>query len=370
MTTEINFDADGYGPTLHKLDSKAKHRTWQMRIVGNKYQTISGLAAGKKAISDWTVVSEAKSQDTLEAQAAFEVRAKYKHQLDREYHASADTIDTPKMIEPMLAKKYTKFQPGYAQPKFDGIRCIMTKAGMFTRQGQPITAVPHLHAGARDLFEQHPGAILDGELYNHDLRDDFGAISSIVRKKNPTAEQLEEAEKVMEYHVYDTVLDAPFADRFVTLIEWREQDLLGFARLSETRRVETEEAYDNLYAEWIGKGYEGGMLRPDGDEKYGLGSRSKFLLKRKDFETAEFEVLRVEEGQGNWSGAAKRFVLLLPGPEHVEFGAGVRGNKDTLTKTLEKPWPTEVTLRFFGKSPDGIPRFPVVIDMHYGGRKD
>lgn len=369
--TEIQFDSAGFGPVLHKRDSKGKHRIWQMQLQGNRYRTLSGLATGKQAESEWTTVLEAKSQDTPEKQAEFEVRAKYQRQLDREYHRHAADIDTAKMIEPMLAKTYGKFPgDGYAQPKLDGMRCIMTKDGMFTRQGRPITAVPHLHAGARALFEQFPDAVLDGELYNHDLRDDFQTLMSICRKKSPTAEQLELAEKMVQYHVYDCVMPGfPFPDRLACLHGWDGTGLLGFAVVVDSRKVETQSAFDNLHAEWIGEGYEGSMLRPWGDPGYQLGSRSKFLLKRKDFETEEFPFLRWEEGQGNWSGAIKRFILEDP-KTGKEFGAGVRGSYDKLSKLLNTEGPSEVTVRFFGRSNEGVPRFPVVVDMHYGGRKD
>ena len=97
--------------------------------------------------------------------------------------------------------------------------------------------------------------------------------------------------------------------------------------------------------------------------------RSKSLLKRKEFITEEYDVVSVEEGQGNWAGYAKRFVLKLP--NGAEFGAGVRVNQ----AQLEELWnsdtkPTWATLRYFEMTPDGVPRFPVVIDYGSGVRED
>ena len=37
---------------------------------------------------------------------------------------------------------------------------------------------------------------------------------------------------------------------------------------------------------------------------------------------------------------------------------------------LQKEPPTWVTVRYFEKTPDGIPRFPVVIDWGVGERSD
>ena len=370
--------------TLYKLDSLGKLRTWRMELDDNgRYRTLAGLADSKQAASEWTVPVGKQGRNQKE-QGEFEVRSAVKHQLDREYHDSPDTVDKPKMIEPMLAKTYATWPgPGYAQPKLDGIRCIADINGLWTRQGQPIIAVPHIHAALAPLFAADPDLILDGELYNHELREDFGAISSIVRKKNPTAEQIELAESVMQYHVYDIVSmgDAPFVDRYR-----RYYKMLGDLDCGWIQRVlcsPCPEQYhaDHAYGRAIEEGYEGGIYRLD--EAYQIGRRSKFLLKRKEFQTAEFAVDRILPGVGNWAGAAKTFVLKND-PEYADvkndygtglFGAGVRGSKSDLQEVLSDynnsdGDPGTVTLRFFGRSPDGVPRFPVVIDYQPEGRND
>lgn len=357
-------------PILYKLDSKGKVRTWRMERDGSRYRTLSGLKGGKQAVSGWTQATAA-SQATDEEQAIFEVEANYKHQLDREYRWSEAELASVKdeFIQPMLAKPYSKWPGiGYSQPKLDGIRCIMTKDGMFTRQGQPILAVPHLHATLAPLFAEQPELILDGELYNHDLRDDFGAISSIVRKKNPTAAELEIAEKVMQYHVYDIV------DTQMTFGE-RKRRLLGLIApyqgwivyVSGILCMNEREA-DEAYGEYVSLGYEGGMYRLD--EPYQIGKRSAYLLKRKDFMTEEFPLRGLEEGNGNWAGAIKRAVF-------DGFAAGIRGSYADMVKLKGVRDANEIdfskaeaTVRFFGRSPDGVPRFPVVVDLHLNGRVD
>lgn len=388
MTIEFELIDDGTpsiyrGPTLYKLDSLAKLRGWRMELDENgRYRTQAGLVGGKYATSEWTVPVP-KSKPTQKEQGEFEVRAAYKHQLDREYHESADTVGTPKMIEPMLAKTYDKWPgPGYFQPKLDGIRCIADVNGLWTRQGQPIIAVPHIHAALAPLFAADPDLIIDGELYNHELREDFGAISSIVRKKSPNAEQLERAEAVMQYHVYDIVdASTAFGDRSARYFDLIESLNVGWILPVQTIYVGTQEHADLVYGQAIEDGYEGGIYRLD--EVYQIGRRSKFLLKRKDFQTAEFAVNRILPGTGNWAGAAKTFVLKND-PQYANvkndygtglFGAGVRGSKAYLQEVLSDYNNTDgdpgtVTLRFFGRTPDGVPRFPVVIDYQPEGRRD
>jgi hypothetical protein len=93
------------------------------------------------------------------------------------------------------------------------------------------------------------------------------------------------------------------------------------------------------------------------------------LLKRKQFITEEFPVVTMLEGQGNWAGHVKKFALVLPSGETC--GAGVRGTQEVLKKLWETgESPTWATLRYFGLTPDGVPRFPVVIDYGYGERSD
>lgn len=356
-------------PTLYKLDSLGKLRTWKMQLDENgHYRTLAGLADGKQAESGWTIPVPA-SRPTVKEQGEFEVRAAVKHQLDREYHESAATVSVPKMIEPMLAKTYSAWPGiGYTQPKLDGIRCIMTAEGMFTRQGQPIVAVPHLHAQLNQLFTADPDLIFDGELYNNDLREDFGEISSIVRKKKPTKEDFEKAERVMQYHVYDIVdTSLGFVDRNKRLVQLLAP-YQGDVVIVPTRICLTQVEADEAYAEFISLGYEGGMYRLD--KPYEIGKRSKFLLKRKEFITREYPLLALEEGNGNWSGAVKRAVLR--NDDGTTFGAGIRGSYPKLKALMGATITKEscVTLRFFQLSPDMVPRFPVVIDIHLEGRKD
>ena len=93
------------------------------------------------------------------------------------------------------------------QPKLDGIRCIMKPNGCYSRNGKKFMNVQHLYTKTiKDLFKQNPLLVLDGELYNHDLRDNFEKIVSLVRKQKPTSEDRKEARKLIQYHVYDFVM--------------------------------------------------------------------------------------------------------------------------------------------------------------------
>ena len=70
------------------------------------------------------------------------------------------------------------------------------------------------------MFADYPNTILDGELYNHELKENFNKITSLVRKQKPIrgkndtdksfakkqkafAERLEEAKSTIQYWIYD-----------------------------------------------------------------------------------------------------------------------------------------------------------------------
>ena len=60
-------------------------------------------------------------------------------------------------------------------------------------------------------------------------------------------------------------------------------------------------------------------------------------------------------------------------PDGRRFAAGIKGNKEFCRKLLKsdpKPW--LVTVRYQNLTPDGVPRFGVAFDFHYGdgGRRD
>ena len=88
----------------------------------------------------------------------------------------------------MIVKKDLEY-PVVTQPKLDGIRCIIRKTNevveAHTRNGKKIDAIPHILHSLEEFFKENPYAILDGELYNHDLRDNFNKITSLVRKQKP-----------------------------------------------------------------------------------------------------------------------------------------------------------------------------------------
>jgi len=111
-------------------------------------------------------------------------------------------------LKPMLAHKYDEkridwSEPVYIQPKLDGVRCLFTKDGAYSRTGKQFKNLAHIELALIPFFKKQPDVVLDGELYNHKLKRDFEKIISLVRKQKPTAEDRLNAQHLVQFHVYD-----------------------------------------------------------------------------------------------------------------------------------------------------------------------
>ena len=355
--------------TVYKVDSKGKVRLWYMEQDGERYCTWDGTQGGKIKSSEWrlataTNIGRSNERDGV-AQAIFEIEATYKKKLEKDYHTTLESAQTggSHIFECMLADKYKNFQPGFAQPKLDGFRCVINRHGMWSRAGKPFISSPHIMEALQPFFDMYPDLILDGELYNHELRDNFDEIQSLITVKSDkslTEEHYAKTRDMVQYHVYD------IPSLGTNLFEDRNEYLLALVRTlnSEhivfvpTKYVESEEQFDVLHGEWLEQGYEGSMWRNNTPYE---NRRTKNLQKRKDFVDEEFEVVSIEEGQGNWANVAKRVICRLP--DGREFGAGIKGTRERAADLLHEKHHI-VTIKYFQLTPDGIPRFGVATKFH------
>ena len=364
-------------PELYKRDTNGNVRIWWAEAGTDgetwSWRANSGVKDGKIVESGWKLVRQknvGRSNETsLEEQAIAEMTAEFDKKSEREYFPEISNVDSYEKFKPMLAGGYEHHEfdfdnnTYFSQPKLDGIRCIAKADGLWTRAGKEIVSCPHIFDYLGPFFDKYPNAVLDGELYNHSLKDDFNKITSLVRKTKPKPEDIVECAELVQYHVYDCYNKDLFEDRYNFI--YGQGFSLPLA-IVKTQTVTNNEEIDRLYGQYLEDGYEGQMIRLN--TKY-ENKRSKYLLKRKEFLTDEFVVSSVEEGKGNWAGYIKRFVLELP--DGRTFGAGVRGNQEVMRNLFEaEEKPTWATLRYFTPTPDGVPRFPVVVDWGVGNRED
>ena len=368
---------------LYKRDSKGKVRIWTMEVGFNNndeagIRTISGLLDGQKVTSAWNL-TEAKNvgrsnATTAKTQAEFEAQAEWTKNVDKEYFVDVNAIDSYTAFKPMLAHDFTKtpVTSGITQPKLDGIRMVVNTRGLYSRSNKPIVAVPHIAEALAEFIKDHPTVTLDGELYNHELKDNFQKITSLVRKTvNLGADELAESKELVQYHIYDMFDSANPDMTFMQRYNWIQKNVhlvnkkaVGI-HLVASAICETSEEIDVMYGEYTTAGYEGQMVRQDTVYE---NKRSKGLLKRKEFITEEYQVVEVHEGQGNWAGYAKRLTLKMP--NGTTFSSGIRGSQAKLKELLDNPNIDWATCRYFELSNDGVPRFPVTIDYGVGERND
>jgi len=356
--------------TIYKKTKTGATQEWTIEVDGNKYRTHSGQVGGAITTNEWTVVygkNIGKANGTTDSEQAFkEAEAKRTKKLESGYFEDVNNINEQQYFEPMLAAKWEDYKdkiqyPIYSQPKLDGIRCIVTKDGMFSRNGKPIISAPHIGESLNFLFESNPNLILDGELYADKFANDFNAIVSLVKKTKPTSDDLKESAKNIEYHIYDIPsVNETFDGRLEALNELF-QYFPKCVKLVETHIADNVDEVMELYGEYVDTGFEGQMLRLNG--KY-ENKRSKSLLKHKSFVDEEYTILDIVEGEGNRTGTAGYMVFETV--EGKRFKSNVKGTWDEtaeMLKSKKKLIGKQATIKYFNLTPDGIPRFPFVINI-------
>jgi len=274
------------------------------------------------------------------------------------------------MIKPMLAYKVDKkpvdwSENVYIQPKLDGVRCVIklgdnNEVQAFSRTGKPWLNIAHVTNSLHYFFTQNPDIILDGELYNHDLRDDFNKIISLVRKTKPTPSDRAEASNLVQFHCYDyieTVMDQPYGYRMNQLVT---SDIYSYCVIYvESKLVNSKESANIIHQYNLNNGYEGSMLRLDRPYQQ---KRSYNLQKFKDFQDAEALIVGYEEGKGKRENTLGKF--LMQDDDGNQFGCppGKGYNYKNLTNILNNIHDyigQRATFTYFERTPAGSYRHPL-----------
>jgi len=207
--------------------------------------------------------------------------------------------------------------------------------------------------------------ILDGELYNHDLRNDFEKIISLVRKTKPTKEHEREAMDLVQFHCYDII---PHNDQAINIhtYEFRKGFLHWELPQSDcvksviTTYVSNDKAAQACHRGNLSEGYEGSIYRSiDG---YYKGTRSWDLMKFKDFSDSEATIVGYEEGKGKREGTLGKFKM--QDDEGIQFGCppGKGYNYIDMARMLteiHKYMGQRATFTYFGRTKANSYRHPL-----------
>ena len=212
--------------------------------------------------------------------------------------------------------------PLYVQPKLDGVRCLIQaeptnyesewykatkpfKVVAYSRTGKEWKNIDHILEELIPFFAKHPNVILDGELYNHDLKNDFEKIISLVRKTKPTDEDRLESSEMVQFHCYDTIMEnMPFETRVAFIYNKVPQS--SCIEHVPTIKVHEIEEIEAKHEDFLELGYEGSILRKN--ELYEC-KRSWTLMKVKDFSDAEATITGYELGKGKREGTLGKFMM-------------------------------------------------------------
>ena len=242
----------------------------------------------------------------------------------------------PMLAYPVSSKPIPYEKLMYMQPKLDGVRCVIqydnSQVTAYSRTGKEWKNIDHIRFNLKSFFQLNPNAVLDGELYNHDLNKDFEKIISLVRKTKPTDEDRLESSRMVQFHCYDVISLEPHWN-FNVRNEWIS---LNVPNNHCIKHVDTHEIWAEKYALQYHKinlknGYEGSILRLN--EPYQT-KRSHNLRKFKDFHDSEATLTGWVEGKGKRIGTIGKFTAV--DDEGNEFGMPVMDKFEYLQDNFKK----------------------------------
>jgi DNA ligase 1 len=300
---------------------------------------------------------------------------------------------------PMLAKPFdvskldskrakTITFPCLAQPKLDGLRCLIYRADSGelvaqSRIGGRFTTVSHVLDELGSVFDAWDESarggrlVLDGELFT--FATAFEVLAGQLKRRDSTP--VTEA----GFHAYDMFVLGRGSERagaescesrlalLASLIS--RSPPLTHVHLVETRTCDSVDHMRTLFAEFTLAGFEGIMLRNKASP-YTLGYRSPDLQKYKEFCDEEFEIVGFAEAEGRDAGTVV-FICRAnqPNPDtgsHETFSVRPRGSLEHRAGLLRLApdliaQKAKLTVIYQELSSHKVPRFPVGKDVRGGG---
>ncbi len=372
---------------IWRIDSKWKIRERRAGVVPfDKFTTISistGIKDGKM-VSQLTIIKEWKNigrsnETTPYEQAVSEAQSAYEKQLKKWYAVNIE--DTQQWVKwswcpsPMLAKTYDpekkqsgsndlkwyklEWQTVVVQPKLDGVRRLFImviwvtspwELKSYTRSWDEVPVMEHMKDDIMDFILDNNlcGKYLDWELYCDPSLMSFQELNGLTRKSEGDPERL----KLIKYHIYDIISDEWYQERFLcdrSYPWWESIEIIP----SNIIDYATKDQIDILMAAFIDRWYEWAMIRTL-DTPY-ENKRSKSLLKYKQFEDSEFLCTGIELDKQWMVGAItvvdwdQTFSPAVVGTD--DYKMWLIANADSVVWKM-------VTVNFFWRSIDWVPRFP------------
>jgi len=242
----------------------------------------------------------------------------------------------PMLAYPVSDKPINYDDKVFMQPKLDGVRCLIQydkgKVTAYSRTGKEWKNIHHITSSLEKWFKSNQTTVLDGELYNHDLRDDFETIISLVRRQTPDDIDMLESRDLVQFHCYDIIHpdNSKFEDRN-RFVKYCVEQSSPYVHIVPTMLVPTESQAKVNHARNLDGGYEGSILRTN-DEYH--QKRTHSLRKFKDFHDTEATITGWVEGKGKRKGTIGKFLAI--DADGVTFGMPVMDKFKYLQNNFKK----------------------------------
>jgi ATP-dependent DNA ligase len=368
-------------PRLYKKSSLGNMMFWEVYVLINVIHIEYGQVGGKTQKTQ-TLVRHGHKETNPKERCIKKAESLYTHKIKEGYKLSPNDaqLDDDELLKPMLAHVIQEHLssvtfPCAVEPKLDGKRNIAViengKCRMYSRTGKPTDCLPHIEKDLLRIFGQDY-IVLDGELYNHELKHDFEKIISMSNRK----EVHPDAEKQIHYFVYDVIDPDKF---YLERVAYAKMAIEGALKPSSIFFLNYEIV--NNYKDLMEKfrqyvhvlGYEGAMYR-DLNSPY-IHHRTDKLLKIKEFKDAEYLIVGVYEGIGKKAGMAGS--LICENEKGLSFRVPCKKLPDESSKDFTKRLKDYLnnfdsikgkmlTVQFQNLTENGIPRFPVGVRIRGG----
>ena len=269
----------------------------------------------------------------------------------------------PMLAYPVSDKPINYDGKVFMQPKLDGVRCLIQydkKTGVtaWSRTGKQWQNIHHITSSLEQWFQSNQTTVLDGELYNHDLRDDFETIISLVRRQTPDDIDMLESRDLVQFHCYDIIHpdNSPFEDRNRFVKHCVDQSS-PYVHIVNTILCASDEDAKEIHAVNLECGFEGSILRTN--DMYHQ-KRTHSLRKFKDFHDTEATITAWVEGKGKRVGTIGKFMAI--DDDGNEFGMPVMDNFKYLQdnfKAMQGYVGKTATFTYFERTKAGSYRHPL-----------
>ena len=299
----------------------------------------------------WCIVKTTGQVNGKETKSMIEVPLGYDSATKRAKTIWKNANTKATTVLPMLANKWEDRQkyisePFYVQPKLDGVRLLVSKDGGISRTGKIIPGTKILGKGLG------PGQYVDGEAFDPNLN--FEELTSTF-KTNPLKL------KFNVFDFFDLKAEALARDKMTFEQRWeyvKESIYNPHYEYVKTTLVKSKKDLPLVHQKHVEEGHEGTMIR-DRFSVYEVGQRSNYLLKHKDFQTEEYEIIGATTGHGRdancvvWKCKTEDGNVFNARPEGtLEDRAYKYANRDKFIGKM-------LTVRFQNLTDKNVPRFPV-----------